>query len=78
MKVKAIVPFAFYDATLGHVNVDEGAEANIDDAEAKRLQEAGIVEFVRSSKIETSSLPKEGIETTSDGELHVSPAEGTA
>lgn len=65
-KVKAIVPFAFFDEQRGHVNVDEGAEDVIGDAEAQRLADAGIVEIIgkptRQPKIETAELKPE-IET---------------
>lgn len=65
-KVKAIVPFAFYDEQRGHVNVDEGAEDVINDAEAQRLADAGILEIVgkpaRQPKVETADL-KPDVET---------------
>lgn len=49
-KIKAIVPFAFYEEKRGTVNVDEGAEDVIDDAEAQRLAAAGIVEIIGAVK----------------------------
>lgn len=49
-KIKAIVPFVFFEETRGTVNVDEGAEEVIDDAEAQRLAAAGIVEIISNSK----------------------------
>ncbi len=67
-KVKAIVAFGFFEDQRGHVSVDEGAEEIIDDAEAVRLAEAGIVEILggvkasRQVKIETAEK-KPDVET---------------
>ena len=67
-EVRAIVPFIYNHPSSGLISVGEGETANIDDAEAKRLEAAGILQIVsadvRHPKIETASVVVGEIETT--------------
>ena len=66
--VRAIVPFIYNHPSSGLISVGEDETANIDDAEAKRLEAAGILQIVsagvRQPKIETASVSVGDVEST--------------